>query len=72
MKDPNPTHDYFPEALLKTFPDANIIEMHRHPADVCSISFLFFSFLICFLLLSLFHDKTPTYFCIILNTKYIV
>ena len=34
MKDPNPIHDYFPEALVKTFPDANIIEMHRNPADV--------------------------------------
>mmetsp|Transcript_13720 Transcript_13720/g.18873 ORF Transcript_13720/g.18873 Transcript_13720/m.18873 type:complete len:445 (-) Transcript_13720:120-1454(-) len=40
MKDPNPTHDYFPEALLKTFPDANIIEMHRHPADSLRSYFL--------------------------------
>ncbi len=37
MKDPNPIHDYFPEALVKTFPDCNIIEMHRNPADVCLV-----------------------------------
>jgi len=33
MKDPNPLHDYFPEALVNTFPDANLIEVHRNPAD---------------------------------------
>jgi hypothetical protein len=40
MKDPNPIHDYFPEALVKTFPDCNIIEMHRNPADSLHSYFL--------------------------------
>lgn len=40
MKDPNPIHDYFPEAMVETFPDCNIVEMHRNPADSLKSYFL--------------------------------
>jgi len=32
MKDPQ-VHSYFLGALIETFPDANIVEVHRHPGD---------------------------------------